>query len=159
VVHGDGPAYYDARDVPHGAVTRHVYHSGVTNGERELYVYTPSGYDRKKTYPVLYLVGGSGDLPHNCVYDGRVSFIMDNLLAEAKVVPMVIAIPNNQVVHRSSRGAAQARRRARVLRRGLHRARLGDLASPRLLQSPARSVAHSGSGGTGAQAVSVGRSV
>jgi enterochelin esterase-like enzyme len=101
VVHGDGPAYYDARDVPHGAVTRHVYHSGVTNGERELYVYTPPGYDRSKTYPVLYLVGGSGDLPHNWVYDGRVSFMMDNLLADGKAVPMVIAIPNNQVVHRN----------------------------------------------------------
>ena len=101
VVHGDGPAYYDARDVPHGTVARHVYRSGVTNGERELYVYTPPGYDRAKTYPVLYLVGGSGELPHNWVYDGRVSFIMDNLLAEGKVVPMVIAIPNNQVVHRN----------------------------------------------------------
>ena len=101
VVHGDGAAYYDARDVPHGAVTRHVYRSGVTRGERELYVYTPPGYDRAKAYPVLYLVGGSGDLPHNWVYDGRVSFIMDNLLAEGKVVPMVIAIPNNQVVHRN----------------------------------------------------------
>jgi enterochelin esterase-like enzyme len=101
VVHGDGPAYYDARDVPHGTVTRHVYHSGVTNGERELYVYTPPGYDRAKTYPALYLVGGSGELPHNWVYDGRVTFIMDNLLAEGKVVPMVIAIPNNQVVHRN----------------------------------------------------------
>jgi enterochelin esterase family protein len=101
VVHGDSPAYYDARDVPHGAVTRHVYHSGVTNGERELYVYTPPGYDRAKTYPVLYLVGGSGDLPHNWVYDGRVNFILDNLLAEGKAVPMVIAIPNNQVVHRN----------------------------------------------------------
>jgi len=41
VVHGSGPAYYDARNVPHGAVTRHVYHSSVTNGEREIYVYTP----------------------------------------------------------------------------------------------------------------------
>ena len=101
VVHGDGPAYYDARDVPHGTVARHVYHSGVTNGERELYVYTPPGYDRTKTYPVLYLVGGSGELPHNWVYDGRVNFIMDNLLAEGKAVPMVIAIPNNQVVHRN----------------------------------------------------------
>jgi enterochelin esterase family protein len=101
VVHGDGPAYYDARNVPHGAVTRHVYHSGVTNGERELYVYTPPGYDRTKRYPVLYLVGGSGDLPHNWIYDGRVNFMMDNLLAEGRVVPMVIAIPNNQVVHRN----------------------------------------------------------
>ena len=101
VVHGDGPAYYDARDVPHGAVTRHVYHSAVTRGERELYVYTPPGYDRTKTYPVLYLVGGSGDLPHNWIYDGRVNFIMDNLLAEGKAVPMIIAVPNNQVVHRN----------------------------------------------------------
>ena len=102
VVHGDGPAYYDARNVPHGTVTRHVYHSEVTRGERELYVYTPPGYDRTKTYPVLYLVGGSGELPSNWVYDGRVSFIMDNLLAEKKAVPMVIAIPNNQVVHRNN---------------------------------------------------------
>ncbi|MGE5486962.1 MAG: esterase [bacterium] len=101
VVHGNGPAYYDARNVPHGLVTRHVYHSEVTNGERELYVYTPPNYDRRKTYPVLYLVGGSGDLPHNWVYDGRVNFMMDNLLAEGKAVPMVIAIPNNQVVHRN----------------------------------------------------------
>lgn len=102
VVHGDGPAYYDARNVPHGTVTRHIYHSGVTNGERELYVYTPPGYDRAKKYPVLYLVGGSGDLPENWVYDGRVNLMMDNLMAEGKVVPMVIAIPNNQVVHRNN---------------------------------------------------------
>ncbi len=102
IVHGDGPAYYDARNVPHGAVTRHVYHSEVTKGERELYVYTPPGYDRSKTYPVLYLVGGSGELPSNWIYDGRANFIMDNLLAEKKAVPLIIAIPNNQVVHRNN---------------------------------------------------------
>jgi enterochelin esterase family protein len=102
VVHGDAPAYYDARNVPHGNVTRHVYHSEVTRGERELYVYTPPGYDRSKTYPVLYLVGGSGELPSNWIYDGRANFIMDNLLAEQKAVPMLIAIPNNQVVHRNN---------------------------------------------------------
>lgn len=101
IVHGDGPAYYDAKNIPHGNVTRHIYHSDVTNGERELYVYTPPGYDPKKTYPVLYLVGGSGELPSNWIYDGRVNFIMDNLLAEGKAVPMIIAIPNNQVIHRN----------------------------------------------------------
>lgn len=101
VVHGEGPAYYDARNVPHGLVTRHVYYSEVTKGERELYVYTPPGYDRRKTYPVLYLVGGSGDLPHNWIYEGRANFMMDNLLAEGKAVPMLIAIPNNQMIHRN----------------------------------------------------------
>ncbi|MCY7350643.1 MAG: hypothetical protein LH606_08235 [Cytophagaceae bacterium] len=52
VIPGDGPAYYDARNVPHGAVTRHIYHSNALNGEREIYVYTPPGYDPKKKYPV-----------------------------------------------------------------------------------------------------------
>ena len=101
IVHGDEPAYYDAKNVPHGNVTRHVYYSEVTQGEREMYVYTPPGYDPKQIYPVLYLLGGSGELPSNWVYDGRVNFIMDNLLAEGKAKPMIIAIPNNQVIHRN----------------------------------------------------------
>ena len=101
VVHGAGPAYYDAKNVPHGTVTRHVYHSTVTNGEREMYVYTPPGYDRTKKYPVLYLLGGSGELASSWWMDGRAPFIADNLIAEKRAVPMIIAMPNNQVVHRS----------------------------------------------------------
>jgi enterochelin esterase family protein len=100
-VHGSGPAYYDARNVPHGAMTRHIYHSNVTNGEREIYVYTPPGYDRSKKYPVLYLMGGSGELASTWALDGRATFIADNLIAEGKALPMIIAMPNNQVVHRS----------------------------------------------------------
>lgn len=106
IVHGNAPAYYDAKKVPHGNVTRHIYHSDVTQGERELYVYTPPGYDPEKKYPVLYLLGGSGELPSNWVYDGRVNFIMDNLLAENNAKPMIIAIPNNQVIHRNHPGHA-----------------------------------------------------
>ena len=101
VVHGAGPAYYDAKNVPHGTVTRHVYHSTVTNGEREMYVYTPPGYDLTKQYPVLYLLGGSGELASSWWMDGRAAFIVDNLIAEKKAVPMIIAMPNNQVLHRS----------------------------------------------------------
>lgn len=101
VVHGDGPAYYDAKNVPHGAITRHIYHSDVTNGERDLYVYTPPGYDPSKTYPVLYLMGGSGELPHNWFHDGRANFILDNLYAEGKAVPMILVVPNNQMIHRN----------------------------------------------------------
>jgi enterochelin esterase-like enzyme len=101
VVHGAGPAYYDARNVPHGAVTRHVYHSDVLNGEREIYIYTPPGYSASKKYPVLYLTGGSGELASTWMFDGRINFIADNVIAEGKAVPMIIAMPNNQVVHRS----------------------------------------------------------
>ena len=101
VVHGDGPAYYDAKPVPHGTVTRYVYHSGVLSGEREMYVYTPPNYDRNRRYPVLYLLGGSGELASTWNIDGRAGFIADNLIAEGKALPMIIAMPNNQVVHRS----------------------------------------------------------
>jgi enterochelin esterase-like enzyme len=101
VVHGAGPAYYDAKNVPHGNVTRHVYHSGVLNGEREMYVYTPPGYDPRRRYPVLYLLGGSGELASNWNVEGRAGFIADNLIAEGAALPMIIAMPNNQVVHRT----------------------------------------------------------
>jgi enterochelin esterase family protein len=101
VVHGDGPAYYDAKRVPHGTVTRHVYHSEVLGGEREMYVYTPPNYDRSRRYPVLYLLGGSGELASTWNIDGRAGFIADNLIAEGKALPMIIAMPNNQVVHRT----------------------------------------------------------
>lgn len=101
VVHGDQPAYYDARNVPHGVVSRHVYHSDVTAGEREMFVYTPPGYTRSKKYPLLILMGGSGELASGWMLDGRANFIADNLLAEHRMVPMVIAMPNNQVLHRS----------------------------------------------------------
>jgi enterochelin esterase-like enzyme len=101
VVHGDGPAYYDAKPVPHGTVTRHVYHSSVLGGEREMYVYTPPGYDRGRRYPVLYLLGGSGELASTWNIDGRAGFIADNLIAEGKAIPLIIAMPNNQVLHRT----------------------------------------------------------
>ena len=82
-------------------MTRHVYHSSVSNGEREMYVYTPPNYDRSRRYPVLYLLGGSGELASNWNIEGRAGFIADNLIADGKAVPMIIAMPNNQVVHRS----------------------------------------------------------
>jgi enterochelin esterase-like enzyme len=102
VVQADGPSYYDARNVPHGTVTRHIYHSKVTGGEREMFVYAPPGYNPKQKYPVLYLLGGSGELAGNWAIEGRANFILDNLLAEAKAKPMLIAMPNNQMVHRGS---------------------------------------------------------
>jgi enterochelin esterase-like enzyme len=101
VVHGNGPAFYDAKNVAHGSVTRQIYHSDVLDGEREIFVYTPPGYDAKKKYPVLYLLGGSGELASGWSQDGRANFIADNLLAEGKMVPMIIAMPNNQVIHRN----------------------------------------------------------
>ena len=87
-VHDDGTVTFRLK----AAATKEVRLSGVA-------ILTALG--RSKTYPVLYLVGGSGELPSNWIYDGRANFILDNLLAEKKAVPMVLVIPNNQVVHRN----------------------------------------------------------
>ena len=57
VVHGGEPAYYDAKNVQHGNVVRHIYHSDVTDGERELYVYVPPGYNHEKEYPASLFDG------------------------------------------------------------------------------------------------------
>lgn len=101
VVHDKKGAYYDALNVPHGNVTRHIYHSKVLNGEREMFVYTPPGYLPVQKYKVLYLLGGSGELASGWTLDGRANFIADNLLAEGKMLPTIIVMPNNQVLHRN----------------------------------------------------------
>jgi enterochelin esterase family protein len=100
-VNGDEPMYYDAKPgVPHGTVTTHYYYSEVTDGIRSLYVYTPPDYDAGKEYPVLYLMGGSGEIGETWWLSGNANFIMDNLLAEGKAKPMIIVMVNNQLVHR-----------------------------------------------------------
>ncbi len=102
-VHGNEPMYYDAKPgVPHGTVTAHYYYSEVTKGIRNLFVYTPPNYDTSKEYPVLYLMGGSGEIGETWWLSGNVNFIMDNLLAEGKAKPMIIVMVNNQLVHRAS---------------------------------------------------------
>ena len=101
-VHGDEPAWYDPKpDVPHGAWTTHYYYSNVTNGLRDLIVYTPANYNPKKKYPVLYLMGGSGDLTETWIMHGRANWILDNVIAEGKAKEMIVVFPNDQMVTRS----------------------------------------------------------
>ena len=101
-VHGDEPAWYDPKpDVPHGSWTTHYYYSDVTNGLRDLIVYTPANYNPKKKYPVLYLMGGSGDLTETWIMHGRANWILDNVIAEGKAREMIVVFPNDQMVTRS----------------------------------------------------------
>lgn len=101
-VHGDEPAWYDPKpNVPHGSWTTHYYYSDVTNGLRDLIVYTPANYNPKKKYPVLYLMGGSGDLTETWIMHGRANWILDNVIAEGKAREMIVVFPNDQMVTRS----------------------------------------------------------
>lgn len=101
-VHGDEPAWYDPKpDVPHGTITTHYYKSSVTGGLRDMMIYLPANYNPKKKYPVLYLMGGSGDLTETWVMHGRANWILDNIIAEGKAKEMIVCFPNDQMVTRS----------------------------------------------------------
>lgn len=102
-VHGDKPAYYDPNPaVEHGSVTTSYYNSTVSNGLRTIVVYTPPKYDATKKYPVLYLMGGSGEATDSWYKYGQVNWIMDNMIAEGKIEPTIVVMVNNQIVHRST---------------------------------------------------------
>jgi len=91
-----GEDYYAIKDVPHGDVREHWFHSAVTGSWRRMFVYTPPGYDQSpgRRYPVLYLQHGAGEIEQEWTHSGLANFILDNLIAEGKAVPMIIVMNN-----------------------------------------------------------------
>jgi enterochelin esterase family protein len=88
-------AYYSAKDVPHGQVSRRWYRSTVTGKWRRCYVYTPPDYDDgKNRYPVLYLLHGWGENEQGWSTQGHADLILDNLIAEKRAQPMIIVMDN-----------------------------------------------------------------
>jgi enterochelin esterase-like enzyme len=89
-------AFYELKQVPHGQVREQLYFSNLTNTWRCCFIYTPAGYDNNKTerYPVLYLQHGSGENETGWPVQGKANLILDNLIAEKKAVPMIIAMDN-----------------------------------------------------------------
>lgn len=93
VLHIPGDHSYDFKDVPHGTVHYHAYQSKSIGRFRELQVYTPPGYETgKETYPLLVLQHGHGDSFATWVAHGKANWILDNLIAEGKAVPMIVAM-------------------------------------------------------------------
>ena len=88
--------YYLAKKVPHGDVREHWFYSQVTGSFRRMFVYTPPDYDKNKNkrYPVLYLQHGAGELEMEWTHSGKANFILDNLIAEGKALPMIIVMNN-----------------------------------------------------------------
>lgn len=94
-VPGQPPELWEARDVPHGTVAIHWHTSKITGDTRAYHVYTPPGYDPKQStrYPVVYLLHGGNDTAAGWTDVGKANFILDNLLAAKKAVPMLIVMP------------------------------------------------------------------
>lgn len=94
-VPGDGPAFYDVQDVPHGEIRTVLYKSRANGVTRELTVYVPPGYDeaRNRRYPVLYLLHGFANDHHSWHRYGRANDILDNLLAQKRIDPFLVVMP------------------------------------------------------------------
>ena len=94
-VPGDGSAFYDVQDVPHGEIRTLLYMSRSNGVTRELTVYVPPGYEqaRNRRYPVLYLLHGFANDHHSWHRYGRANDILDNLLAQRKIDPFLVVMP------------------------------------------------------------------
>ena len=86
------------KDVPHGAVAQRYYYSKNLKQMRRLHVWTPAGYEKSaRKLPVLYLIHGGGDNDASWPGVGAAGWILDNLLAEGKMVPMIVVMPNGTI--------------------------------------------------------------
>jgi enterochelin esterase-like enzyme len=94
----DPPAGFNAKrdDVPHGELTMVEYDSKTVGTRRKMLVYTPPGYSTGRKYPVLYLLHGIGGDETEWQRFCHPENILDNLLAEGKVRPMVVVMPNGR---------------------------------------------------------------
>ena len=107
-VPGDGPQFYDVRPVPHGEVRILPYESKTLGLSREMWIYTPPGYDKGKSYPVLYLFHGAGDIESGWALIGRANNILDNLIADGKAKPMVVVMPLGHAIQSFYAGPTKA---------------------------------------------------
>lgn len=91
----EDPAFYAEWSVPHGVVHYHKYESKSLGVARPLSIYTPPGYgeDQGATFPVLYLLHGGGGTEIRWLQEGRANLILDNLISEGKIVPMIVVMP------------------------------------------------------------------
>jgi enterochelin esterase family protein len=106
LVYVPGSDISDTKNVPHGAVAAVTYYSESLNRFRRMHIYTPPGYEKGDgKYPIFYLLHGAGDCDSSWSTVGRAGFILDNLIAEGKAKPMIVAMPAGHTGSFRFRGA------------------------------------------------------
>jgi enterochelin esterase-like enzyme len=97
VVHVPGPSSlpWEINPVPHGIVHHQFYRSKIVGDDRDFFVYTPPRYDPSsgQRYPTLYLLHGFSDDASGWTAVGRAHVILDNLIAQGKIKPMIVVMP------------------------------------------------------------------
>ncbi|HUF72503.1 MAG TPA: alpha/beta hydrolase-fold protein [Gammaproteobacteria bacterium] len=96
-----GPAWLETLDVPHGQIQPLAYQSESLSKERQAVVYLPPGYDESaENYPVLYLLHGAGGDENSWIESGRANVILDNLIADGALEPLVVVMPHGYTSRR-----------------------------------------------------------
>jgi len=96
---GEPPRLWELQPVQHGTVHHQVYFSKSLGRNRSVHIYTPPGYEKKsEKHPVLYLFHGSGDNDATWSSVGRANCIADNLLAQGKIRPMILVMPDGHAL-------------------------------------------------------------
>ncbi len=108
---GSPPNPWDFQDVPHGTVHRHDFNGKAAGRPREMWVYTPHGYEKDSNarYPLLVLQHGSGDNQKTWVEHGKAHWILDNLIAAGKAKPMIVMMLDGHPLGQVPRDAADRR--------------------------------------------------
>lgn len=105
IVGGPQADLYRVNAVPHGTVAKRWYPSKGLGMDRRLTVYTPPGYENSnETYPVLYLLHGAGGDEEAWISLGRTAQILDNLISQGKAKPMIVVMPNGNVIQDAAPG-------------------------------------------------------
>lgn len=103
IIKGDKGDLYSVNEVPHGTVARRWYDSPTLKENRRITIYTPPGYENnKQSYPVFYLLHGSGGDEEAWIALGRTAQIMDNLIAQGKAKPMLVVMTNGHTQNNAS---------------------------------------------------------
>ena len=82
------------KDVSHGTIHMELYPCRMTGRTRCCYVYTPPRYDldKEKRYPVLYIQHGGGENETGWLWQGKLNYICDNLIAAGEMEEMLVVM-------------------------------------------------------------------
>jgi len=95
--------------IEHGKLERVDYDSKTVGAKRWMQVYTPAGYSKDKKYPVLYLLHGiGGNEREEWAKGGVANVILDNLIADKKIEPMIVVLPNGNATTNTAAGGPGA---------------------------------------------------
>jgi enterochelin esterase-like enzyme len=81
-----------------GKIDTISYKSETVGTNRKALIYTPPGYPDGNKYPVLYLLHGIGGDEKEWLNGGAPQVILDNLLADGQMVPMIVVMPNGRAM-------------------------------------------------------------